>query len=265
MRVLIAAPGPTLLDTLPVDPWAKYDHIVAVNWAAEYVAADWLVALDQETLLKPRRPIRPDRLVGICTTAQAWQHVPPFAGRAPLQIVNPWLLHPLIAQVGLSFPAALALALRHLGATSVDLHGVTWAGNHHIDGAPVNYCNPDRWRTEARTAAQLQADHPTVTIRRHLPTGALPVTDPAAAATPPTTPVHRPRRGRPTLAEVVARPAPAPVEVDTGTGRWRCQHCGAPTLRVAGSQRNGTTPMRCTTCGQSFAYYDRMLQAIRIR
>ncbi len=70
-------------------------------------------------------------------------------------------------------------------------------------------------------------------------------------------------RGRPTLAEVEARPKPAPVDRDLETGAHRCQHCGrVGGLRVYGNHNN-VRYMRCALCASCFAYRDDQLQRLR--
>ena len=263
-RAWLVCPGPGMRATWArMNPVPTNDPIIAVNFAACSIAADYIVALDEGVWTQPIRPILTGRLLGICTAARRYPHPAP-GRRDTIQDIWPYDLHPLVERIGLSFPAAVALAVCRLGVAQLDCIGVAWDGHgyDHADQAPEPGNAPPRWRQE-RAALLAIAGPAGCRVLRHHPTGE-PTVEHDAPITPPE-PAPR-RRGRPPATVVESRPAPRPAEIDPQEARYRCQNCGRPTLVIAGAHyKDGAVPMRCTFCASRFTLRNRMLQAIRIR
>ncbi len=173
MKALILCPGPSLRAYL-ANPVGG-DVVIAVNRAAEAVAADWLCAIDADALLG----FRPEGRPRIFTTAQSMTR---FRSEQPGRASKFSMLsfEALYHQLAIPraprwdmFSATAALVLAHwLGASEIEIFGCDWRGENDWDGTPPGRPGSrsiSRWKSEQHKFHHIASALSRLgcTIRRH--------------------------------------------------------------------------------------------------
>ena len=188
MHVAIVCPGPSLLRTWRPIGRPRYDRIIAVNYAINYVDdIDWLVGCDlplfcgcgATNAIRARLP-----RVGLVTASNVWEAITtgkgseywndnqPWDGSAwaRLQLVT-WESLSLVnetAPCNYSVVAALGFALACPGVQVVDVYGADMVARPGVDGIPGGRSD-ERWAAERRDLRAVAARAPRVHVRRILP------------------------------------------------------------------------------------------------
>ena len=140
-RVLIACPGPHLLESLQAHPEASAaDLVIVVNQAAAFVAGDWWIALDGHTT-RGAGDVMGEPTAIVADDARQ----PPSMGTyRRLSALGK------VSQHGLSLIAAITAAAA-LRPSEIILAGVDWVPGAGIDGGTTNR-GADRWAQESQQA-----------------------------------------------------------------------------------------------------------------